>query len=57
MNGNIKEIICAMLNKGTDCCEVTNISGDVAVTVDITITKIVKAGDVIYDSESDEVDE
>ena len=56
-NGNLKEIILAMINNGTDCCEVTNTVGDFSVTLDITITKIVNAGEVIYDSESDEVNE
>ena len=46
--GNLKEIILAMIESGTDCCEVTNTVGDVSVSVDITITKITKGDEVIY---------
>jgi hypothetical protein len=55
-SGNLKEIILAMLNNNTDCCEVTNTVGDFSVTVDITITKIVNAGEVLYEAENDEVE-
>ena len=56
MNGNLKEIILAMINNNTDCCEATNTVGDFSVTVEITITKIVNAGEVLYEAETDEVD-
>ena len=52
--GNLKEIILEMINNGTDCCEVTNTVGDFSVTLDITITRIVNAGEVIYEAELDE---
>lgn len=53
-NGNLKEIILAMIENETDCCEVTNIVGDTSVTVDITITKIVDKGEVIYEAYADD---
>lgn len=49
-NGNLKEIILAMIEADTDCCEVTNTVGDTSVTVEVTITKIVNGGEVIYDA-------
>ncbi len=49
-NGNLKQILKAMIAANTDCCEVTNTAGDISVTVEITITKIVKAGETIYDA-------
>ena len=52
--GNLKEIILAMMEAETDCCEVTNTVGNVSVTVDITITKIVDGDEVIYDATDDE---
>ena len=55
-NGNLKQIIMAMLNADTDCCEVTNTVGDISVTLDITITKIVKAGETVYEAVKDEVE-
>ena len=48
-SGNLKEFILYMMQNDTDCCEVTNTVGDVSVTVDITITKIKKGDEVIYD--------
>lgn len=56
-NGNLKEIILAMIEAGTDCCEVTNTVGDISVTVDVTITKIKKGDEVLYDAnEEDDVE-
>ena len=55
--GNLKEIILAMMESETDCCEVTNTVGDISVTVDITITKIVDNGEVVYDAYEDESSE
>lgn len=55
IKGNLGEVLCAMLNEGTDCCEVTYRKDDFAITVDITITKIVKGKEVVYDCESCEV--
>lgn len=52
IKGSLGEVICAMLNEGTDCCEVTYRKDDFSITVDITINKIVKGKEVIYDSES-----
>ena len=49
--GNLKEIILAMIENETDCCEVTNTVKDTSVTVEITITKIVDKGEVVYDAE------
>jgi len=54
--GNLKEIILAMIENETDCCEVTNTVGDISVTVDITITKIVDKGEVVYDAYEDKDD-
>lgn len=54
--GNLKEIILSMMESDTDCCEVTNTVGDISVTVDITITKIVDKGEVVYDAYDDEFD-
>ena len=56
MNGNLKEIIKAMIEADTDCCTVTNAVGDISVTLDITITKIVKAGETVYEAVKDEVE-
>lgn len=53
-SGNLKEAIIEMINNGTDCCEVTNIVGDFAVTVELTITKIVDKGVVVYDAEAED---
>ena len=50
-SGNLKEAIIEMINNGTDCCEVTNTVGDFSVTVELTITKIVDKGVVVYDAE------
>ena len=55
--GNLKEIILSMMENDTDCCEVTNTVGDISVTVDITITKIVDKGEVVYDAYDDEFDD
>ena len=52
--GNLKEIILAMMENDTDCCEVTNTVNDISVTVEITITKIVDQGKVVYDASEDE---
>lgn len=57
IKGSLGEVLCAMLNEGTDCCEVTYRKDDFAITVEITINKIVKGEEVIYDCEScDEVE-
>ena len=53
-SGNLKEAIIEMINNGTDCCEVTNTVGDFAVTVELTITKIVDKGVVVYDAEAED---
>jgi hypothetical protein len=54
-NGTLKEIILAMIEADTDCCEVTNTVEDVSVTVEVTIKKIVDGDTVIYDAaESDD---
>jgi hypothetical protein len=53
-NGNIKEAIMQMIQNGTDCCEVTNTVGDFSVTVELTITKIVDKGVVVYDADEEE---
>jgi hypothetical protein len=49
-NGNLKDIILEMMKSDTDCCEVTNTVGDTSVTVEVTITKIVDNGEVVYDA-------
>ena len=55
--GNLKEIILAMIEAGTDCCEVTNTVGDISVSVDVTITKITHGDEVVYDAaEEDELE-
>lgn len=48
-NGNLKDVILKMLEKDTDCCEVTHIVGDIAVTVELTIVKITADGEIVYD--------
>jgi hypothetical protein len=54
-NGTLKEIILAMIEADTDCCEVTNTVEDVSVTVEVTIKKIVDGDTVVYDAaESDD---
>jgi hypothetical protein len=53
-SGNLKEAIIEMINNGTDCCEVTNTVGDFSVTVELTITKIVDKGVVVYDADEEE---
>ena len=55
-NGNLKQIIMAMIGANTDCCEATHTVGDISVTHDITITKIVKAGETVYEAVKDEVE-
>lgn len=55
-NGSLKQIIMAMIEADTDCCEVTNTVGDISVTLDITITKIVNAGETVYEAVEDEVE-
>ena len=55
-SGNLKEIVFAMINNNTDCCEVTDTVGDISITLDITITKIVKAGETVYEAVEDEVE-
>jgi hypothetical protein len=53
--GTLKEIILAMIEADTDCCEVTNTVDDFSVTVEVTIKKIVDGNTVIYDAaESDD---
>ena len=49
-NGSLKEVIMAMLEADTDSCEVTNTVGDISVTLDITIIKIVKGEETVYDA-------
>ena len=49
-NGSLKQVIMAMIEADTDSCEVTNTVGDISVTLDITILKIVKAGETVYDN-------
>ncbi len=56
-NGNIKEAIMQMIQNGTDCCEVTNTVGDFSVTVELTITKIVDKGVVVYDADEEDWDD
>jgi hypothetical protein len=54
-NGTLKEIILAMIEADTDCCEVTNTVDDFSVTVEVTIKKIVDGDIVVYDAaESDD---
>jgi DNA-binding FrmR family transcriptional regulator len=57
-NGSIKDAIIKMLENDTDCCEVTHIIGDVAVTVELTIVKIAADGEIVYDAatENEDVD-
>lgn len=50
--GTLKEVINAMLLNDTDNCEVTHTLGDISVVIDITIKKITKAGEVLYDAEA-----
>ena len=52
--GNLKEIILAMIEAGTDCCEVTNTVGNFSVSVDITINKIIDGDEVIYDADEED---
>jgi hypothetical protein len=54
-NGTLKEIILAMIEAETDCCEVTNTVEDFSVTVEVTIKKIVDGDTVVYDA--DEADD
>jgi hypothetical protein len=53
--GTLKEIILAMIEAETDCCEVTNTVEDFSVTVEVTIKKIVDGNTVVYDA--DEADD
>jgi hypothetical protein len=53
--GNLKDIILAMLEAETNCCEVTNTVDDFSVTVEVTIKKIVDGDTIVYDAaESDD---
>ncbi len=57
-NGTLKEIILAMIEADTDCCEVTNTVEDFSVTVEVTIKKIVDGNTVVYDAtETDDLDD
>lgn len=53
-NLDMKEVLLQMLQHNTDNCELTYTHGDLEVTLDITITKIVKNGIVEYDIEEGE---
>jgi predicted RNA-binding Zn-ribbon protein involved in translation (DUF1610 family) len=53
-DGNLRQIILAMIENGTDCCEVTNTLGDTSVKVDITLTEIVDKGKVVYSAVKEE---
>lgn len=55
-NGNLKDIILHMIKNDTDCCEVTNTVGDVSVTVEVTITKIISGDEVVYDATEEDED-
>ena len=48
-NLTVKELLIQMLQNNTDNCELTYTHADVGFTLDVTITKIVKNGNVEYD--------
>ena len=54
-NGNLKDAIIAMLTNQTDSCEITHTLEDVSITVELTIKKIVEAGEVVYDMNTEAV--
>ena len=43
-----------MLKNDTDCCEITNTVGDLSVTVELTITKIVEGDKIVYDADAED---
>ena len=56
-DGSIKEAILSMFENESDCCEVTHMIDDTAVTVELTITKIVSKGEVLYDAREEDDDD
>ena len=55
-NGDLGRALKEMIHNDTDCCEVTYTLGDMEITADITITKVVVANEVVYDAFEDEDD-
>ena len=53
-NGYLKDAIIEMLKNDTDCCEITNTVGDLSVTVELTITKIVEGDKIVYDADAED---
>ena len=49
-NGDLATALKEMIHNDTDCCEVKYTLGDMQITADITITKIVVADEVVYDA-------
>ena len=53
-NGDLATALKEMIHNDTDCCEVKYTLGDVQITAEILITKVVVADEVIYDAEATE---
>jgi hypothetical protein len=56
-NGDLGTALKEMIHNDTDCCEVTYKLGDMQITAEITITKVVVKDEVIYDAFEEEEDE
>lgn len=54
-NGTLKEALIEMLKNETDCCEVSYAVDDMIITSEITITRVVKDGELLYDATTPEL--
>jgi hypothetical protein len=50
-NGDLGTALKEMIHNDTDCCEVKYTLGDMQITAEILITKVVVADEVVYDAE------
>jgi hypothetical protein len=53
-NGDLATALKEMIHNDTDCCEVKYTLGDMQITAEILITKVVVADEVVYDAEDAE---
>jgi hypothetical protein len=53
-SGDLGTALKEMIHNDTDCCEVTYTLGDMTITAEITITKVVVENEVVYDAETPE---
>lgn len=53
-SGDLGTALKEMIHNDTDCCEVTYTLGDMVITAEITITKVVVENEVVYDATEDD---